>query len=270
MKREQFLRAHLGQPWMMMGDDFAAMLEQMAAGDGVGPRFRDGVYVHPQVQTAGQVAYVPIRGTLMKGCSVMDMCWFDEYDVALLAQQVKNIEDDMNIKHVLFDVDSPGGIAMGIHPVASAIAGLSKKGKKTYGFSSGKCASAAYYLLAGCDQLLATEDSLWGSISTYGTGVDSSKAWEQMGRELILYRTGDLKAVNLPGKPWTEEEREAMKVRIDLLDADFKGFVREKRPQLADESMNGNFWYAKHAPAGLVDGIVGSVEEVLEYLLSKS
>lgn len=267
MKREQFLRAALGQPWAMLGDDFAAMIDQMAAGDGVGPRFRDGEYVHPQVQTAGQVAYVPISGMLMKGCSVMDMCWCGEYDVDLLFKQVRNIADDPYIKHVLFHVDSPGGIAMGIHPSAQAIADLRKMGKKTYAFSSGKCASAAYYLVAGCDQLLGTEDSMWGSLSTYGTGVDSSKAWEQQGRELILYRTGELKAVNLPGKPWTDAERAAMKERIDLLDGDFKDFVRKHRPQIADDAMNGNFWYAKHAPKGLLDGIAGSVEEVLEYLM---
>jgi len=124
--------------------------------------------------------------------------------------------------------------------------------------------------MASCEVLLGTADSIWGSISTYSAGVDSSKAWEMAGKELILYRTGELKGVGLPGKLWTAAELEAMKERSDFIDADFKGFVKKYRPQLPDEAMNGNHWYAKHAPAGLVDGIVGSVEEVLEYLLGKS
>lgn len=265
MKREQFLRAKLGDAWCMRGDDFAAMVEAMRADDPVGRRF-DGMYLHPQVQIVQGVAYVPIRGVLLRGVSFWDALCGD-YDTALLEEQIKNIADDASVKAVLFDVDSPGGLAMGMGSVSEKIAGLRAAGKKTVAFSGGMCCSAAYYAMASCEFLLGTVDSIWGSISTYSAGVDSSKAWAMAGRELKLYRTGELKGVGLPGKAWTDEEMAAVKERVDAIDANFKGFVKKHRPQLADEAMNGNHWYAKHAPEGLVDGVVGSVEEVLEYLL---
>lgn len=265
MKREQFLRARLGDAWCMRGDDFAAMVEVMRADDPVGPDW-DGDYLHPQVEVVGSVAYVPIRGMLLRGISMFDAL-FGDYDTQRLEEQLKNIEDDGNVKSVLFDIDSPGGLAMGIGSVAERIAGLRAAGKKTVAFSGGMCCSAAYYAMAGCESLVGTADSIWGSISTYSAGVDSSKMWAMQGRELKLYRTGDLKAMGLPGKPWTDEEMAAVKERVDAIDGDFKGFVRKYRPQLGDDAMNGNHWYAKHAPAGLVDGVVGGVEEVLEYLM---
>ena len=266
MKRKQFLQARMGEAWMMHVDHFTAMMDQMAAGDSVGVQV-NGEYVHPQVQVVGAVAYVPVRGMLLKGVSLFDAFFFGDYDVDLLEKQVQLIADDVNIKHVVFDVDSPGGVALGIGAVAQAIADLPKSGKNTYCFSSGMVCSAAYYLMAGCQQLIGTEDSVWGSISTYSAGVDSSKAWAMAGRELKLYRTGELKAVGLPGKPWTDEEMAAIKERVDGIDGLFKGFVKANRPGLADEAMNGNHWYARFAPKGLLDGFAPSAAAVVEYLL---
>jgi len=266
MTREQFLRGQMGEVWQMETARFGALAEQLSAGDPVGRQY-DGRYVHPQVQVLGAVAYVPICGMLLKGISLIDALWFGEYDVDLLAKQVKNIADDANIKHVVSHVDSPGGVAMGIGSVAEEIAKLRLAGKETYAYSSGMVCSAAYYLIASCGQLLGAADSVWGSISSFSAGVDRSKQWAMAGLELKLYRTGELKAVGMPGKPWTDEEMAAVKERVDAIDGEFKGFVKKYRPQLPDDAMNGNHWYAKHAPAGLVDGMVGSVEEVLEYLL---
>jgi len=167
----------------------------------------------------------------------------------------------------VFDVDSPGGVAMGIGSVAAQIGQLRTQGTVTYAYSSGMVCSAAYYLIASCGQLLGAADSVWGSISSFSAGVDRSKQWAMAGLELKLYRTGELKAVGMPGKPWTDEEMAAVKERVDAIDGEFKGFVKKHRPQLADEAMNGNHWYAKFAPKGLVDGQLGSVEELVEFLM---
>ena len=267
MNREQYLRVNASAPWCLHGDHFAMMIESMAAGEPVGGKM-DGEYVHPQIETFGDIAYVPVRGMLLKGVSMLDAYFYGDYDVDLLGKQLRNIANDTNVKKVVIDIDSPGGVAMGIESVAQQIADLRKSGKKVYAYSGGMCCSAAYFLVAGADMLLGSVDSIWGSISTYSAGVDSSKAWEKEGRELVLYRTGELKAVGLPGKAWTDEEKAAIKERVDAIDGDFKGFVKANRPQVDAAMMNGNHWYARHSPPGLIDGIVGSVNELIEYLLT--
>jgi ClpP class serine protease len=86
--------------------------------------------------------------------------------------------------------------------------------------------------------------------------------------ELKLFSTGKYKATGMPGKAWTDEEEQMMWDRVKAFDGEFKGFVKERRG-LAEESMEGQWWHARHAPAGLVDSTAFSdVGQVLESLFS--
>lgn len=261
------LTAMLQQPWLLMGDHFRALLDLHSATSPVGEKY-DGEYIHPQVEIYNGVAYLPIRGMLMKGASLCDQLFFGCYDVDLLSQQIQNLAEDPNVKRVLLHIDSPGGAAIGIGEVAAQIHALQSVGKTVWGYSDGFCASAGYYFAAACGKFFASPSAQVGSISTYAAGVDSSKNWEQNGLERIIYRTGELKAVGIPGKPWTDEEKAAMKERVDHIDGEFKGFIRAHRPAVTEETMNGNHWYAKHAPAGLHDGLVNNVTTLLEAMYS--
>ena len=59
-----------------------------------------------------------------------------------------------------------------------------------------------------------------------------------------------------------------MKERVDHIDGEFKGFIRQNRPTVTEDAMNGNHWYAKHAPSGLHDGLVNNVNTLLEAMYS--
>jgi ClpP class serine protease len=257
--------AMLQQPWLLMADHFRALLDLHSATAPVGMKY-DGEYIHPQVEIHNGIAYLPIRGMLMKGASLMDQLFYGCYDVDLLAQQIQHIAEDPNVTRVLLHIDSPGGAAIGIGEVAQQIYDLQSLGKTVWGYSDGFCASGGYYFAAACGKFFASPSAQLGSISTYAAGVDSSKQWEKEGLERIIYRTGELKAVGIPGKPWTDEEKAAMKERVDHIDAEFKGFIRTHRPAVTDAAMNGNHWYAKHAPSGLHDGLVNNVTTLLEAL----
>lgn len=257
--------AMLQQPWLLMADHFRALLDLHSATSPVGQKY-DGEYIHPQVEIFNGIAYLPIRGMLIKGASLLDQLFYGCYDIDLLAQQLQHLAEDPNVTRVLLHIDSPGGSAHGIGEVAQQIHDLQALGKTVWGFTDGTCASAGYYFAAACQKFFAAPSAQIGSISTYAAGIDSSKNWEQNGLERIIYRTGELKAVGLPGKPWTDEEKAAMKERVDHIDAEFKGFIRQNRPTVPEAAMNGNHWYAKHAPAGLHDGLVNNVNALLEAL----
>ena len=251
-------------PWQMMPSRFSEMSEAFekvrrnpewqAADDPVGPYDEEaGVreYDHPQIEVYGSVALARVHGTTGKGLSRMAMMC-GGFDTNLFCDQLKNVAEDVAIKTLVIDFNSPGGMAIGNMAVANAIMAVSASGKKTIAYASGQCASAAYWMAAACDEVYAGPDAVVGSISTICSGVDSSKEWEQEGRELKLFSTGKFKATGMPGKAWTKEEEDYIWQRVKLLDDEFKGFIAKRR-KLDASCMEGQWWYARFAPEGLVD-----------------
>jgi signal peptide peptidase SppA len=270
------------EPWAIMPAQYAQICqafeaarltpERMAAEDPVGPARTDaegrltGQYAHPQIEVIDGVALATVHGTLGRGLSALDMSC-GGYDTGLLREQLANIAEDATIHTLVVDFDSPGGMVAGTAAAAAAIRAVSAAGKRVIAYASGSCASAAYWLASACDEIHADPDAIVGSISTITSGVDSSRSWEAAGMELKLFATGKFKATGMAGKAWTAEEEENIWQRIRQLDAEFKGFIAERRALSAD-LMEGQWWYARHAPAGLIDGQADSLQSLLENILT--
>lgn len=254
------------EPWTMLPGRYQEMCrgfeaaraksERQAADDPVGPEGEDfwtgeKSLVHPQIETAGPVALARVHGVTGKGLSKIAMqC--GGFDTGLFREQLRNIEEDPKIKALVIDFHTPGGMAAGNAQVGESIRAVAASGKRVYGYAAGMCCSAGYWMACACDEFHAEADAMIGSISTIYAGVDSSKAWEKNGLELKLFATGKFKATGMPGKAWTAEEEANIWERINAIDQEFKTFVSQRRG-LSAELMQGQWWYAKHAPAGLAD-----------------
>lgn len=224
----------------------------MAADDPVGPQWDDGESIHPQIEVLGSVAVARVHGTTGKGLSRLAMqC--GGFDTGLFRQQLAHIADDPSIRCLVLDIHSPGGMAAGNAPVAADLQAISASGVRTIAYTSGMMCSAAYWIGCACDEMHADPDAIVGSISTIYAGEDTSAEWAMQGRKLKLFATGRFKATGMDGKEWTQEEEDMIWQRIRAIDAEFKDHVRSRRPLLTDESLEGQWWYAKHAPAGLID-----------------
>ncbi len=258
-----------GEPWMMRADAFGAISaqfeaarrgERLDADDQVGPSFY-GSPVHPQVQVVRDVAVVSVSGIIGKHLSTLEMeC--GGYCLANFGRQLTNVEEDETIRTVVIDFKTPGGISIGVETAALQIRRLAESGKRVIGYTDYDCCSAGYWLMAACDEAIAERSAIVGSVSTYCAGVDSSKAWEKEGYELVLARTGDKKAMNMPGKAWTEEEKKHLEEKTKLVDVKFKSFISARRG-LTDDLMQGQTWAAADAPSGIVDGLADSLEDVV-------
>lgn len=271
------------EPWMVRGDVHAEFSRQfreylagkmevkepadvMGADDPTGPyrvnQRGEKMFFQPQIEKAGGVAYRSIEGVIGKHLSLFEMSCYGGCDLAILEQQLANVRDDDEIETLILNFNTPGGRAQGVERAAKCIREVSDAGKNVVGFTDTCCASAGYFLAAACDEFFAEEDAIVGSISTICAGIDDSRAWEMEGLKLELFATGKLKAVGHPGKSWTEEERQFLRDRSQVVDDVFKGFVRTHR-NIADEHMEGAHWYARNAPPGLIDGHAGSIREII-------
>ena len=259
-------RAHLAAG----GEVPAAFLKHETvsdAGDMVGPAYRDESGQlrpwHSQVEVIGSTAILPIRGMLGKHLSALDM-FCGAADYAIISRQAANIADDARIENVILAIDSPGGNCVGNTECARAIAAMSEL-KSTIAYTDTMCASAAYFLASAAEMIVASPSAIVGSISTYSAYLDESRAYEMEGLEVKLFRSGEVKGAGYPGKAWTEPEMQAMQAVTDQFSQQFKGFVKSRR-NLADEVMTGAYWPAEFAPAGVIDELADSMDEVLKIL----
>lgn len=231
-------------------------MPESAADDPVGPIGYDWneermKLLHPQILVTGPVALARVHGVTGRRLSQMSMqC--GGFDTDHFRSQLENIRDDESIRVLVIDFDSPGGLAAGNTETAAIIREVADSGKRVVGYASGMCCSAAYFLACACDELHADPGAMVGSISTIWAGVDSSRAWEKEGLELKMFATGKFKAMGYPGKAWTPEEEANCWEIVRPLDAEFKGYVSARRG-LTPDLMEGQWWTAKHAPAGVVD-----------------
>lgn len=207
-----------------------------------------------EVIAGTRVAVVSFAGVIAKAApKAMSGPRFADLDD--LSASLEAIGRDDSVDTVVLHLNSPGGQAIGMEEIAADIRDLREK-KRVVAYSDLQMCSAAYWIACACDEIFASPSAMVGSIGTYVAGLDSSRKFEMEGLELKLFRDGDLKAIGHPGKRWTEEEEQYLRDMVAKTGARFKAHVRAARGPIADEAMQGQWWHAADAPAGIVAGVL--------------
>jgi len=262
------------EPFALLPSAFGDLLQrsreltpEARSDDQVGFTDYRGRTIYPQVEMIGPVAKVPVQGVIGRHESPLMTYWYGLADSYLLQEQLRNVREDSDVEIVVLDIRSRGGLAIGLEEVTDDIRRISEAGKPVIAWVDHIAASAAYRIAAACDAIYAEPCAVVGSISTIMSGVDSSKRWENEGLELKLFAGGDLKALGMPGKKWTEAEEKHVQERLDLYNSKFKDYIRARRA-VTDDHMRGQTWEAKEVSGVLVDGYANSLAELIAGLLS--
>ncbi len=80
-----------------------------------------------------------------------------------IREAIKSLADDDKAKSLLLDIDSPGGTVAGAHETSVFIKDINSQ-KTINGYVSGLGASAAYWLMSGCNDLCIEATARVGSI----------------------------------------------------------------------------------------------------------
>lgn len=216
---------------------------------------------HEQVQVTGSLAILTVKGIIGKHLSALEM-WCGGCDSAIIAKQARNIAADERITDVIVYIDSPGGACVGAVEAAKAIRSISEAGKSVIAYTDKMAASNGYFFASACKMIAASPSAIVGSISTYAAYLDESRAYEMEGLEVRMFRTGEVKGAGTPGKPWTEAEIADQQRVTDQFGAQFKDFVKAQRG-LSDDLMQGQYWPAEFAPAGLVDVFYDDLDSLI-------
>jgi ClpP class serine protease len=221
-----------------------------------------------QSDVASGIAILHVEGIIAKRAPDI-LCGPQIADLAKLDGLIEEIAADDRFHTVVLDLNSPGGCMIGLEETCAALVELAET-KRLVAYTDFQACSAAYYIACACDEFYAAPSACIGSINTYIAAIDSHRAWEMEGFELKLYRGGELKAIGHPGKAFTAEEDKFLQDSALAATDQFHNWVRERRGAIEESALQGQWFFAKAAPAGLIDGLHPSLKSLLAMLMADS
>lgn len=191
---------------------------------------------------------------------------YDESASEDIVLAIEGANKDRDIKAIILEVDSYGGLPVAAEEIAQA---LKSSTKPTVALVRSGATSAAYWASTGANIIFASALSDIGSIGATFSYVDSSKKDAQDGLTYNSLSTGEFKDYGDPNKPLTEAERKLIMRDLNLINDNFIKVVAINRNldinkvrELADgSSMPGELALEE----GLIDRI-GGMAEVKTYL----
>ncbi|MGA0610267.1 S49 family peptidase [Caldimonas sp. KR1-144] len=192
---------------------------------------------------------------------------------------LKSAFEDRGAQGIVLRINSPGGSPVQAGLVYDEIKRLKAlHGKKVYAVCEEVCASGAYYMAAGADEIYVDKASIVGSIGVLMDGFGFTGSMEKLGVERRLLTAGANKGMLDPFSPLNEQQRAFAQGMLEQIHHQFIAVVKEgrgKRLKETPETFSGLFWSGEEAvKQGLADKIgsldyvareVVKAEEVIDY-----
>jgi signal peptide peptidase SppA len=214
----------------------------------------------PKAEKVGKAGVIPIKGAI--GSNLMPIeKMLGMVDVNDIRKNIEAFEKDPQITHLVFDINSPGGTVTGVPELASRIRNSTKP---TIAFTDSQAASAGFWLGSQSQRFVATGSASVGSVGVYRVVPDASKAFENMGVKMEVFKSGKYKAIGLPGTSIDADGKAMIQASVVEVHDDFKADVRSVRSLVPDSAMEGQSFAAKKAASlGMLTGIVSGMDQIL-------
>lgn len=202
-------------------------------------------------------AVIPVVGPLFRYANIFTaISGASSYEI--LAKDFISALENPDVHSIILDIDSPGGEVNGCAEFASMI--FEARGKKPIiAYASGDAASGAYWIASACDQIIASETSMLGSIGVVAVYRGSKD-------ESVL----EIVSSQSPYKrldPSSKDGKSRLQSRIDDLATVFIESIAKHRgvdpPTVIKDFGGGDVFIGKNAiNSGLADDI-GSLEQII-------
>ena len=202
-----------------------------------------------------------------------------------IVSALRSAFDEKDAKAVVLRINSPGGSPVQAGIVYDEIKRLKAlhPGKKVYAVCEEVCASGAYYMAVGADEIYVDKASIVGSIGVLMDGFGFTGTMEKLGVERRLITAGENKGMLDPYSPLQPRQRAYAQAMVDSIHKQFIAVVKEGRGARLHETsdtFSGLFWNGEDAVnQGLADHFgnldyvareVVKAEDVIDYTLQEN
>jgi capsid assembly protease len=254
--------------WLMRPVEHASMMKIIERMEDM-PK-REGVDIcgdateFESMQIQDGTAIIPIRGVMVHGLKMAEkvdsvVCVED------IEKDIKFAMESGDVKRVVFDIDSPGGMYNGTPELGDVIAKYHGV-KPMAAFTNGLMASAAYWTGITSGSVYMSRSASVGSIGVVMMWPDVSKAMEGEGVKIKVFSSGEFKGMT-PEVELTGSQESYLQSRVMSLANEFYSHVKEARAGVNESAFDGRTFQAEEAmELGLIDGLARNVEEVISIM----
>lgn len=123
-----------------------------------------------------------------------------------IVKDLRDAQNDKSIKAIVLRINSPGGTPVAAQEIYSQIE-KTRKVKPVVVSMGDMATSAAYYISAPCDRIVANPDSFTGSIGVIWTFQNRSAYYTKEGTEYYVAKSGPYKDVGGDWRGLSESEK---------------------------------------------------------------
>ncbi len=181
-----------------------------------------------------------------------------------IVRQLKSLETNSMVKGILLRINSPGGVVTPSHDIYVEVRRISEAGKPVIASFGTLAASGGYYIAAPCDLIIASPQTLTGSIGVIMEFPVVNRAMDKLGLAVEVIKSREHKDVGSPFRPMTDRDRGLLQGVVSDAYDQFVEVVSQGRELPRDSVLgfaDGRILTGRQALAlGLVDTL-GSFEE---------
>ena len=238
--------------------EYSARLDKYAFSDVLAKLLGERPVAHV---TAEGVGVIPIDGPIGRGVSPIESM-LGATDVNAISVAIDAFEADPSVRKIAFRVNSPGGTVAGVPELAAKIRRMTKP---TMAYAE-EANSAALWLAAASDRLVAMPSGSVGSVGVYMAIPDYSKAYGDAGVRMVVIKSSQspLKGAGIEGTQLTEAQVADLQAQVDDIASEFQESIQYTRINVSPLAFTGGTFSGKKAvQLGLATGLADSFEEAL-------
>jgi len=172
-------------------------------------------------QQTGDVALIDLSGTITPSAGGFSAGMTPES-----VRQLTQSAEDRNVDAIVYEINSGGGAVVASKDVRRTIEDVSVP---TVCRIRDVGASGAYLFSLGCDSIVADSASMTGSIGVTSSYLEFSELMDEVGVNYVNVSVGENKEVASPYQEPTEEEKEILQEKAELIGDEFLNDVVDAR-----------------------------------------
>jgi protease-4 len=184
-----------------------------------------------------------------------------------LLGQIRQATKDPQVKAMVLRVESPGGGVVASSEIYEALKEFQQQEKPLVVSMGGVAASGGYYISAGADKIYANPDTLTGSLGVILMLIKYDEAFDKLGLEQVVYKSGKFKDIGSPARDDTPEEKRILQEYVDQAYQGFVDVIVEGRDLPRDDVLelaDGRIYSGKQAmDLDLVDEM-GNLDDAIQ------
>lgn len=190
-----------------------------------------------------------------------------------ISAALRKARKDSTVKAIVFRVNSPGGSALASEVIWREVK-LASAVKPVITSMGDLAASGGYYISCAADTIVASPNTITGSIGVFGMLVNVQPLLsKKIGITTDIARTNRFSDFGSAFRPLAPEEKEAIQASIESIYSTFVKHVAEGRKMkeaTVDSIGQGRIWSGVNAlKLGLVD-VLGGLDKAIEIAAAKA